>query len=97
MQRKKKSLEFLNEHVKAMLCIAYSVKMLSFIINHFCIMRSINVQKNIHIFHDFFIDAFELFEYDFNVYNKLYAYTDSKVSSSYNFNKPIFSQQEIEG
>ena len=97
MQKKKKSLEFLNVHVKAMLLIAFGIKILSFIINHFCLMRNINVQKNIMIFYDFFEDMFNVFDFEFNIYNKLYAYVENKVNSSYNFNKPIFSQQEIEG
>jgi hypothetical protein len=97
MQRKKKSLEFLNEHVKAMLEIAFGIKILSFIINHFAVMRSINIQKNIDLFHKFYIDMFEVFEHDFNIYNKIFAYIENKVNSSYNFNKSIFEQQEIEG
>ena len=95
MQKKKKSLEFLNIHVKSMLLIAFGIKILSFIINHFCLMRNINIQKNIMIFCDFYLDMFEVFEFDFNIFNKLYSYVENKVSSSYNFNKPIFSQQEI--
>lgn len=97
MQRKKKSLEFLNVHVKAMLQISFGIKILSFIINHFAVMRSINIQKNIDIFHDFYIDMFDVFEHDFNIYNKIYSYVESKVNSSYNFNRSIFEQQEIEG
>lgn len=89
MQKKKKSLEFLNVHVKAMLLIAFGIKILSFIINHFCLMRNINVQKNIMIFYDFFEDMFNVFDFEFNIYNKLYAYVENKVNSSYNFNKPI--------
>ncbi len=97
MQRKKKSLEFKNVHVKAMLQISYGIKILSFIINHFVVMRSINLQKNIHIFYDFYINMFKVFEWDFDIYNKIYGYIESKVHSSYNFNKAIFQQQEIEG
>lgn len=97
MQRKKKSLEFLNVHVKAMLQISFGIKILSFIINHFAVMRSINIQKNIDIFHQFYIDMFHVFDWDFDIYNKIYAYISSKVDSSYNFNKSIFEQQEIEG
>lgn len=97
MQRKKKSLEFLNVHVKAMLQISFGIKILSFIINHFAVMRNINIQKNIDIFYDFYIDMFNVFEFDFNIYNKIYAYVENKVNSSYNFNKFIFEQQEIEG
>lgn len=97
MQRKKKSLEFLNSHVKAMLQISFGIKILSFIINHFAVMRSINIQKNKDIFYQFYVDMFDVFEHDFNIYNKIYAYIESKVNSSYNFNKIIFEQQEIEG
>ena len=97
MQRKKKSLEFLNVHVKAMLQISFGIKILSFIINHFAVMRSINIQKNIDMFYRFYIDMFHVFEWDFDIYNKIYAYIESKVNSSYNFNRSIFEQQEIEG
>lgn len=97
MQRKKKSLEFLNVHVKAMLQISFGIKILSFIVNHFAVMRSINIQKNIELFHRFYIDMFRVFEWDFDIYNKIYAYIENKVNSSYNFNKSIFEQQEIEG
>lgn len=97
MQRKKKSLEFKNVHVKAMLKISFGIKILSFIVNHFSVMRSINIQKNIDIFYRFYIDMFKVFEFDFDIYNKIYAYIESKVNSSYNFNKSIFEQQEIEG
>lgn len=97
MQRKKKSLEFLNVHVKAMLQISFGIKILSFIVNHFAVMRSINIQKNIDIFHRFYIGMFDVFEHDFNIYNKIWAYIENKVNSSYNFNKSIFEQQEIEG
>lgn len=97
MQRKKKSLEFLNVHVKAMLEISFGIKILSFIINHFAVMRSINIQKNKEIFFRFYIDMFQVFEHDFNIYNKIWAYIENKVNSSYNFNKSIFEQQEIEG
>lgn len=97
MQRKKKSLEFLNVHVKAMLMISFGIKILSFIVNHFAVMRSINIQKNIDIFYNFYIDMFKVFDFDFDIYNKIYAYIENKVNSSYNFNKAIFEQQEIEG
>lgn len=97
MQRKKKSLEFLNIHVKAMLQISFGIKILSFIINHFAVMRSINIQKNIDIFARFYIDMFHVFEWDFDIYNKIYSYVESKVNSSYSFNRSIFEQQEIEG
>ena len=97
MQRKKKSLEFLNVHVKAMLEISFGIKMLSFVINHFCVMRSVNIQKNIDLFHRFYIDMFDVFDHDFNIYNKIFSYIENKVNSSYNFNRSIFEQQEIEG
>jgi len=89
MQRKKKSLEFLNVHVKAMLEISFGIKILSFIINHFAVMRSINIQKNIEIFYRFYIDMFNVFEHDFNIYNKIWSYIENKCNSSYNFNKSI--------
>lgn len=89
MQRKKKSLEFNNEHVKAILMISFGMKILSFIINHFTVMRSMNVQKNIGIFYDFYYPMFNVFDFDFNIYNKIYAYIESKVNSSLNFNKSI--------
>ncbi len=95
MQRKKKSLEFKNVHVKSMLQISFGIKILSFIINHFAVMRSINIQKNKNIFYEFYKDMFNVFESDFNIYNKIYSYIESKVNSSYNFNKIIFEQQEI--
>lgn len=97
MQRKKKSLEFLNVHVKAMLQISFGIKILSFIVNHFAVMRSINIQKNIDLFYKFYKDMFKVFDWDFDIYNKIYAYVENKVNSSYNFNKSIFEQQEIEG
>lgn len=97
MQRKKKSLEFLNVHVKAMLQISFGIKILSFIVNHFAVMRSINIQKNIDLFYRFYIDMFKVFDFEFDIYNKIYCYVENKVNSSYNFNKSIFEQQEIEG
>lgn len=95
MQRKKKSLEFLNVHVKALLEISFGIKILSFIINHFLVMRSINIQKNMDLFYKFYVGMFEVFEHDFNIYNKVYAYVENKVNSSYNFNRSIYEQQEI--
>lgn len=97
MQRKKKSLEFKNEHVKSMLEISFGIKILSFIINHFCVMRSINIQKNLDIFYRFYLPMFDVFEHDFNTFNKIYGYVESKVNSAANFNRSIFEQQEIEG
>lgn len=93
MQRKKKSLEFLNVHVKAMLQISFGIKILSFICNHFAVMRNINIQKNIDIFHQFYIDMFDVFEWDFNIYNKIYSYVENKVNSSYNFNRIILNNK----
>ena len=83
MQRKKKSLEFLNVHVKAMLQISFGIKILSFIVNHFAVMRSINIQKNIDLFHQFYIDMFQVFDWDFDIYNKIWAYIENKVMSVY--------------
>ena len=80
-----------------MIQISFGIKILSFIINHFAVMRSINIQKNIDLFHRFYIDMFLVFDWDFDIYNKIYAYIENKVNSSYNFNKSIFEQQEIEG
>lgn len=97
MRRKKKSLEFLNVHVKAILKISFAIKILSIIINHFIVMRSLNLQKNIGIMYDFYVDAFDVFGFEFSIFNKLFSYIESKVSSSYNYNKSIFEQQEIEG
>ena len=79
LQKKKKSLEFLNVHVKAMIQISFGIKILSFIINHFVVMRSINIQKNIELFHAFYIDMFRVFEWPFDIYNKIYAYIENKV------------------
>ncbi len=90
MQRKKKSLEFLNVHVKAMIAISFGIKILSFIVNHFAVMRSINIQKNIEIFHRFYIDMFYVYDYDFDIYNKIYSYVEGKVNSSVSFNRSIF-------
>jgi hypothetical protein len=73
MQRKKKSLEFLNIHVKNMIQISYGIKILSFIVNHFAVMRSINIQKNIDIFYRFYIGVFDVFKNDFDLFNKIYA------------------------
>lgn len=73
MQRKKKSLEFLNVHVKAMLEISFGIKILSFIVNHFCVMRSVNIQKNIDLFYRFYIEMFNVFEHQFNIYNKIFS------------------------
>lgn len=91
MQRKKKSLEFLNDHVKAMLQISFGIKILSFIVNHFAVMRNINIQKNIEMFYDFYIDMFKVFAWEFNIYNKIYSYVENKVNSSYNFNRVILN------
>lgn len=90
MARKKKSLEFLNVHVKAMIAISFGIKILSFIINHFAVMRSINIQKNIDLFYRFYIDMFDVYDFDFNIYNKIYSYIENKVNSSWNFNRSIF-------
>ena len=95
MQRKKKALEFLNVHVKAMLEISFGIKILSSIVNHFLVMRSINVQKNLDYFYRFYIDMFSVFEHDFEIYNKIYSYVENKIASSFNFNRSIFEQQEI--
>jgi len=97
MQRKKKSLEFLNVHVKAMLMISFGIKILSFIVNHFAVMRSINIQKNIELFYRFYVGMFDVFDFEFNIYNKIYSYVESKTSTCANFNRSIFSQQEVEG
>jgi len=97
MQRKKKSLEFLNVHVKAMLAISFAIKILSFIINHFCVMRSVNIQKNRDLFYRIYYDAFYIYDFEFDVYNKLWAYVENKVNSNYSYNRRIFLQQLIEG
>jgi hypothetical protein len=97
MQRKKKSLEFKNEHVKAMLAIAFGIKILSFICNHFLVMRSVNIQKNIENFYEFYIKMFDVFTYEFSVFNKIFSYVASKCASSFSFNSAIFEQLEIEG
>lgn len=97
MLRKKKSLEFLNVHVKAILKVSFAIKILSFVINHFIVMRSLNLQKNIEIMYDFYVDAFYIFNFDFDIFNKLYCYVENKVSSAVSYNKSIFEQQEIEG
>ena len=90
VSRKKKSLEFLNVHVKAMIAISFGIKILSFIINHFAVMRSVNIQKNIDVFYRFYIDMFSIYDFDFNIYNKIYTYIENKVNSSWNFNSIIF-------
>jgi hypothetical protein len=97
MQRKKKSLEFKNEHVKAMLMISFGIKILSVIISHFFVTRGLVLAENQHLFYDFYKDMFKEFDFDFSIYNKIYSYIENKVNSSYNFNKSIYEQQEIEG
>ena len=97
MQKKKKSLEFRNEHVKAMLKISFGIKILSFIINHFAVMRSVNIQKNINVFYDFYIDMFHVFDFDFDIYNKIFSYVEKKSNSAQNFNRTIFNQLQCEG
>ena len=54
-------------------------------------MRSINIQKNLEIFYRFYLDMFDVFEHDFNIFNKLYSYVESKVNSSSNFNRSILA------
>lgn len=95
--KKRRTLEFLNVHVKAMLTVSYCIKILSFIINHFCVMRGINVQKNIDLFYRFYVPTFTMFGWEFDIFNKIYAYTAAKVASSMSYNRVIFEQQEIEG
>ena len=95
MQRKKKALEFLNIHVKAMLEISFGIKMLSFVVNHFCVMRSVNIQKNIELFYRFYVDMFDVFDHPFKLYNKIFSYVENKINSSYNFNRSIFKLSEI--
>ena len=73
LQKKKKSLEFLNEHVKAMLVISYGIKMVSFVCNHFMVMRNVDMKKDIGVFYDFYIKMFDTFDFPFNIYNKIYA------------------------
>lgn len=97
LQKKKKSLEFLNVHVKAMLKIAFCIKIVSFICNHFMVMRGIDLKKDITKFYDFYIGTFDLFDFDFKVYNKIYAYVANKTTSAKNFNSIIFGQQEVDG
>ena len=73
LQKKKKSLEFLNMHVKAMLVISYGIKMVSFVCNHFMVMRNVDMKKDIGVFYDFYIKMFDTFDFPFNIYNKIYA------------------------
>lgn len=89
VQRKKTGLEFLNVHVKAMLAISFCIKILSFVINHFAVMRSVNIQKNADIFYRFYLDAFYVFDFEFDIFNKIYAYIESKLNSQWNFNSAI--------
>jgi len=53
--------------------ISFGIKILSFIVNHFAVMRSINIQKNIELFYRFYVDMFDVFDFEFNIYNKIYA------------------------
>jgi hypothetical protein len=60
-------------------------------------MRSVNIQKNINIFYDFYIDMFKVFEFDFNIYNKIFSYVEKKSNSAQNFNRTIFNQLQCDG
>lgn len=91
IQQKKRSLAFTNDQVKAMLEVSFCTKILAFIVNHFLVMRSVNVQKNLEYFYNAFKPAFDLFEHDFNVYNKIYAYVESKIAMKVSYNKAIFN------
>jgi hypothetical protein len=99
MQRKKKSLEFKNDHVKAMLMISFGIKILAIIASHYITSKELHTNPKIDtaaIFYAFYIPMFKVFDFEFNIYNKIYSYVENKVNSAYNFNKSIFEQQEIE-
>lgn len=93
------SLEFANKHIKIMLSISYSMKIMSPLMLHYFAINQIKLTKETDYIYKFYRRLFDLFSTpkDCNMYNKLFTYSKNKVLESYSNNEKIFRQREFLG
>ena len=91
------SLEFTNEHNKAMLRISFGQKIIAPVLFHYVYINNIQVKKESPIIYNFYEPLFTSLSGDIQIYNKLYVYIKAKVLEYKSHNGPMFAQREIFG
>ena len=91
------SLEFTNEHIRLMLAISFSMKLISPVMYHYFSINVIKIDKTTYYIYEFYRRLFDIFGTTCNMYNKLFVYTKTKVLESKANNELIFGQREILG
>ena len=88
-----KNLEFTDEHVRILMCISVSMKLMTPIMFHY-----INNNKlDRHDLYDFFEDLLDAYSDEVNIYNKLRETVNNAVKRSYGQDKGLWVQREIYG
>lgn len=91
------SLEFTNEHIKILLCISFSMKIMSPVMFHYFAINVIKPDRETDYIYRFYKNLFDIFGKRCNMYNKLFVYVKTKVLESKANNDLVFKQREILG
>lgn len=91
------SLEFTNQHVKILLKISHTMKMISPLIFQFAYLNGIKLDKSNDLIYNAYRPLFDIMTENVNIYNKLVVYVRAKVLESKAHNPSMFEQREIFG
>lgn len=90
------SLKFENKHGKILMNISVAVKILVPIVSHYLAVSGL-FDKDVNNINKFYMDLFDIFSDDVDIYNKLWITVLSKVNSSLSDDKPLWAKLEILG
>lgn len=91
------SLEFTNQHVKILLKISHTMKLLGPLIFQYAHLNVIKLNKNSDLIYRAFKPLFSIMSEDVNIYNKIVVYTRAKVLESKAHNPLMYDKREIFG
>lgn len=91
------SLEFTNQHVKVLLKISHTMKLISPLIFQYAYLNNIKLDKSNDLIYQAYRPLFDIMTENVNIYNKLVVYVRAKVLESKAHNPSMFDQREIFG
>ena len=91
------SLEFTNQHVKILLKISHTMKLISPLIFQYAYLNNIKLDRHNDLIYNAYKPLFDIMTEDCNIYNKIVVYTRAKVLESKAHNPSMYDQREIFG
>lgn len=91
------SLEFTNQHVKILLKISHTMKLISPLIFQYAYLNTIKLNKDNDLIYRAYRPLFDIMSENVNIYNKLVVYARAKVLENKAHNPTMYEQRDIFG